>query len=65
MNDAKFDAWWRNEGSSITPQAGEDMETFAKRVAFAAFEESHFRIDGQQLCRCPACYQIFALKEAV
>ena len=33
-----FEAWWHTTGSAIRPEAGEDAETHARRVAAHAFD---------------------------
>ena len=36
----KFQNWWRNIGSGITPKKGEDMEQFAKRVCECFYHQT-------------------------
>ena len=43
-----FDAWWNDFGSSITPSEKDDMESHAKRMAEAAWEESLMLFGGEE-----------------
>lgn len=37
-----FNAWWRNEGSSMPPKAGEDAEEHVRRIAEIAWSNGAY-----------------------
>lgn len=39
----EFDKWWADEGSSITPNPGDDLEEHAKRVAQIAWDNGAYK----------------------
>lgn len=43
MSRADFNIWWEKEGSGITPRAGDDMESHAKRVAEIAWSNGEYK----------------------
>lgn len=40
---AEFEVWWADEGSSITPNPGDDLEQHAKRVAQIAWSNGAYK----------------------
>lgn len=45
--DQAFQNWWRDEGSAMRPNPGEDAEEHAKRVAQIAWANGAYVSEGQ------------------
>ena len=45
MENERFNEWWYNEGSALTPDKADDMESHAKRVASIAWANGEYTKD--------------------